>query len=131
MKCRTTHSFALLTGLLAAGCISVVPDASSAAPSGLAANTRSEVAKSDVIEIRQRRRRTKIHLPAGPAYLTYDYPYYYARGHYPYSIGGYVYYPRQFSSYPALGARCFDHHRSCFAGERRSKKPGSARRKRP
>jgi hypothetical protein len=35
----------------------------------------------------------KIHLPLGPTSVYYDYPYYYARGHYPTHIGGYVYYP--------------------------------------
>jgi hypothetical protein len=38
-------------------------------------------------------RSTKIHLPVGPSYIYYDYPYYYARGYYPTHIGGYVYYP--------------------------------------
>jgi hypothetical protein len=41
----------------------------------------------------RRFRSVKIHLPLGPTSVYYDYPYYYARGHYPTHIGGYVYYP--------------------------------------
>lgn len=48
----------------------------------------------------RRSRRQRIHLPIGPAYVYYDYPYYYSRGHYPTHIGGYVYY------IPGSAVRC-------------------------
>jgi hypothetical protein len=49
-------------------------------------------------QLEMRRRGPRIPLPIGPSYLYYDYPYYYARGHYPTHIGGYVYYPSYYRS---------------------------------
>jgi hypothetical protein len=54
----------------------------------------------------------RIYLPVGPAYVYYDYPYYYSRGHYPTHIGGYVYY------IPERSARCTN--RKCAANRRAS-----------
>jgi hypothetical protein len=51
-----------------------------------------------VIEFKRRARGRRIHLPIGPSYIYYDYPYYYSRGHYPTHIGGYVYYPYYYGS---------------------------------
>lgn len=55
----------------------------------------------------------RIYLPVGPAYVYYDYPYYYSRGHYPTHIGGYVYY------IPERSARCTN--RKCAANRRASR----------
>lgn len=72
---------------------------------------------NNVIEVKSRGRGVRIHLPIGPSYVYYDYPYYYSRGYYPTHIGGYVYYPyyyyRRF--YPRHAGRCADWHRSCVA----------------
>jgi hypothetical protein len=67
-------------------------------PAATAASTKQSVWKHDKsarsYELRSKRRvrSTKIHLPLGPSYIYYDYPYYYARGYYPTHIGGYIYY---------------------------------------
>jgi hypothetical protein len=53
----------------------------------------SKSERSYVIESKRRSRGPRIHLPIGPSYVYYDYPYYYSRGYYPTHIGGYVYYP--------------------------------------
>jgi hypothetical protein len=55
-------------------------------------------ARSYELEMRGPRRGPRIHLPIGPSYVYYDYPYYYSRGHYPTHIGGYVYYPYSYYS---------------------------------
>ena len=61
----------------------------------------------------------RIHLPIGPSYVYYDYPYYYSRGYYPTHIGGYVYYPYYYyGSYPRYGVRCFNWHQRCVANNR-------------
>jgi hypothetical protein len=70
----------------------------STTPTAIAASTKQSVWKHDksarTYELRSKRRvrSTKIHLPLGPSYIYYDYPYYYARGYYPTHIGGYIYY---------------------------------------
>jgi hypothetical protein len=69
-------------------------------------------ARNYVLEMKRRGRGPRIHLPIGPSYLYYDYPYYYSRGHYPTHIGGYVYYP------------------SFYRGGSYYRGPGSARRQR-
>ena len=66
-----------------------------------------------MIEIKRRGRGPRIHLPIGPSYVYYDYPYYYSRGYYPTHIGGYVYYP-------------YNYYRSYCWGLNRG--PGSLRR---
>ena len=57
------------------------------------------------VELKRRVRGRRIHLPIGPSYIYYDYPYYYSRGYYPTHIGGYVYYPYTYyrSYYPRDG----------------------------
>lgn len=64
-----------------------------AAPAGKRGLEHHKSAKAYVLKSKRRVRSTKIHLPVGPSYIYYDYPYYYARGYYPTHIGGYVYYP--------------------------------------
>ena len=74
-------------------------------PTAIAASTKQSVWKHDksarTYELRSKRRvrSTKIHLPLGPSYIYYDYPYYYARGYYPTHIGGYIYYYPPYSYY--------------------------------
>src|SRR5262245_17545359 len=65
---------------------------------GVGRSAKAEkIASANVLYPRHRSKRrfrsVKIHLPLGPSSVYYDYPYYYARGHYPTHIGGYVYYP--------------------------------------
>lgn len=64
-----------------------------AAPAGKRGLEHDKSARAYVLKSKRRVRSTKIHLPVGPSYIYYDYPYYYARGYYPTHIGGYVYYP--------------------------------------
>lgn len=71
------------------GCLAPVANAASAGQSLL---NPSESARNNVTEIKYRSRSQRIYLPIGPAYIYYDYPYYYSRGFYPTHIGGYVYY---------------------------------------
>jgi hypothetical protein len=56
-----------------------------------------ESARNYVLEMKRRARGPRIHLPIGPSYIYYDYPYYYSRGFYPTHIGGYVYYRPYYS----------------------------------
>ena len=56
-------------------------------------------ARISVTKIKRRGRGVRIHLPIGPSYTYYDYPYYYSRGYYPTHIGGYVYYPYDYRSH--------------------------------
>lgn len=116
--------------LLAAGFLGIAPvaNAASAVPSLL---KPGESAKNNVIEIRRRGRGPRIHLPLGPGYIYYDYPYSYSRGYYPAHIGGYVYYPNSSHSYhPGYGGRCSNWHRRCVASWGDNRGNGSPRRQR-
>jgi hypothetical protein len=87
--------------------------------------------RNNVIEISRRGRGPRIHLPIGPAYIYYDYPYYYGRGYYPTHIGGYVYYPNFSHSYhPGYSGRCSNWHRRCAASWVHHRGPESPRRQR-
>lgn len=103
-----------------AGCMAVLALVAStiadSASAGQAAKNKSPKnppvhARSYVLEGRHRGYRRfgtqRIPLPVGPAYIYYDYPYSYSRGHYPTHIGGYVYY------IPKSAARCS--RRACAA----------------
>lgn len=86
-------------------------------------------AKSYVVKIKRRRkRRVRIRLPRGPAYIYHDYPYYYARGFYPKHIGGYIYYPHVPIYYRTYRDRCAKQGRRCAV--KRLKKRGSKFRRR-
>lgn len=81
-------------------------------------------ARSYVLEGKRRARGPRIHLPIGPSYTYYDYPYYYSRGHYPTHIGGYVYYPYNYYSrgyYARYGNGCSNWLQRCAgkSGDRR------------
>jgi hypothetical protein len=104
--------------LLAAGFLRVAPVAH-AASAGQPLLHPGENARTHVIEIGRRGRDRRIHLPVGPSYLYYDYPYYYSRGYYPTHIGpGYVYdFPYDYGRvyYPRYSGRCSYWHRRCRA----------------
>jgi hypothetical protein len=77
--------------LMAVSFLGMAPVAN--AESGAVSAKPGKSAKHNVIGTKRRFRSVRIHLPMGPGYVYYDYPYYYCRGHYPTHIGGYVYYP--------------------------------------
>lgn len=80
-----------------------------------------ESARNHVLEMNRRGRGPRIHLPIGPSYTYYDYPYYYSRGHYPTHIGGYVYYPYNYyrrGYYARYGDRCSNWLRRCALSRR-------------
>lgn len=87
------------TAVILAACLSAFALAlpmGDTASAGKVAKKKTHYARSYVLEGRHRSHRRfatqRIPLPVGPAYIYYDYPYYYSRGHYPTHIGGYVYY---------------------------------------
>ena len=91
------HLFAsiLMACLLAVGLFGMA-SAANAESSGKSYRKHGKGAKNIVIDIKRPIRGPRIHLPVGPSYVYYDYPYYYSRGYYPRHIGGYVYYPRYY-----------------------------------
>lgn len=107
---------AILTAFLLSAGFLAIPLAGNSASAGQSVERSREGARSYVLESRRRshrRSRTqRIYLPVGPAYIYYDYPYYYSRGHYPTHIGGYVYY------IPRYRGRCPNGSRGCVARHR-------------
>jgi hypothetical protein len=83
--------------LLAAGFLGIAAVANDAS-AGKSIRKPGESGRNYVLEMQRRGRDPRIHLPIGPSYIYYDYPYYYSRGYYPTHIGGYVYYPRYYYS---------------------------------
>jgi hypothetical protein len=78
--------------LLAVGFPGIAPVVN--AESGGRSSLKSgKIAGNNATKHKRHNRRVRIHLPIGPASVYNDYPYYYSRGYYPKSIGGYVYYP--------------------------------------
>lgn len=98
--------------LLIAGLLGVPPVIAQASAGQSGAKARDS-SRSYVLEsrryARRRARGPRIWLPVGPAYIYYDYPYYYSRGHYPTHIGGYVYY------IPKARGGCAERSRRCVA----------------
>src|SRR5262245_50279227 len=95
MSSRALFAAVAMACLLVVGLFGVAPVANA---EGVGKSARSgKVAPGHFLEAKRRYKRrfqsVKIHLPLGPSSVYYDYPYYYARGHYPTHIGGYVYYP--------------------------------------
>jgi hypothetical protein len=91
MSSRNLFAPVLMACVLTAGLVGLAP-AANAASAGQSALKPGESARNNVIEIKHRGRGPRLYLPIVP-YLAYDYPYYYARGHYSKHIGpGYVYY---------------------------------------
>lgn len=98
MRSRNLLSSVLLACLLAVGFLFIAPtaDAGSARKSS---SYYGEGSKSMVIKVKRRRRGPRIR-PIGPAYIYYDFPYYYSRGYYPRHIGpGFVYHGQPYSYY--------------------------------
>jgi hypothetical protein len=95
MSGRNFFAFILLACLLTVGFLGIAPvaKAESSGPSFL---EPGKSARNNVIKIKRRGRDPRIHLPVGPGYVYYDYPYYYCRGYYPTHIGGYIYYPNYY-----------------------------------
>lgn len=127
--CRgSSVSSTMVAGLLAAGFLGIAPVVNSA-PAGQPFPKLGESLTNNVIEIKSRGRSVRIHLPIGPSYIYYDYPYYYGRGYYPTHIGGYVYYPYHYYRrfYPRYGGPCADWRRSCVSDWGRNRGPGSTR----
>jgi hypothetical protein len=91
MSSRSVFAYVPLAGLLAIGLLGAAPAAS--ADSGGQSLKPAKSARNNVIETKRRFRSVRARLPIGPAYVYYDYPYYYSRGYYPTHIGGYTYYP--------------------------------------
>ncbi len=81
--------------VLAVGFLGIAPLADATAD-GKSAKKPRESARNYVLESKRRgqhrARAPRIHLPIGPSYIYYDYPYYYSRGYYPTHIVRYVYY---------------------------------------
>jgi hypothetical protein len=95
MSSRNLFASTLMACFLAADFLGIAP-AAKAASAGELSLKPSKGARNYVIE-NKRRGRPRIHLPIGPSYVYYDYPYYYSRGYYPTHIGGYFYYPYYYS----------------------------------
>jgi hypothetical protein len=104
-------SSSLLTSIAMAFLVAVgllcVAAAVGPASAGNAHQKAREHSRDYVLESKRRPRTQRIRLPIGPAYIYYDYPYYYSRGYYPTHIGGYVYFRPGYSrsSYRGPGSR--------------------------
>ncbi len=82
----------------------VFAPATNGASAGQAGAKHRESGRNYVLEKKRRSGAIRIPLPRGPGQIYYDYPYYYARGHYPRHIGGYVYYPSYSRRYRGTGS---------------------------
>ncbi len=97
MSSRNLFASILMTCLLAAGLFGFAP-AANAATAGQMFLNADKAAGNPVIPVKRHvkhRRSTHKYTPPpiAPAYIYYDYPYYFSRGHYPTHIGrGFVYY---------------------------------------
>jgi hypothetical protein len=117
----------LVAGALGVGALVFAPIAD-AASQGSSASRRGEGARPFVLERRvrpprRRARAPRILQPMGPAYVYYDYPYYYSRGHYPTHIARYVYVPYHSRQYArAHRSSCAERRRNCH-----SSRPGACR----
>lgn len=110
MKSRNSVASLLTTWLLAVSFLVSAPMADVASAKKKFTRKSGEGARSYVLESKRTRRGPRIHLPIGPSYIYYDYPYYYSRGYYPTHIGGYVYYPYNYYS-PGYYRRAGSHRR--------------------
>jgi hypothetical protein len=97
MSSRNLFASSLMACLLAVGFLAIAPVVNDAS-AGKAIRKPGESGRNYALEMKRRGRGPRIHLPIGPSYIYYDYPYYYSRGYYPTHIGGYVYYPYYYYS---------------------------------
>jgi hypothetical protein len=115
---RKMFSSLLMTFLLGAGLGGISPSAN-AASAGQSLLNSAESAKNNVTEVRYRGRGRRVHLPIGPSYIYFDYPYYYSRGYYPTHIAPRYVYDNSsyygYGYYPGYGSRCSYSHRRCAA----------------
>lgn len=105
----------------------------SAASAGKSVTKARDGGRAYVLEgaKRTRSRGPRIPQPLGPAYIYYDYPYYYSRGYYPTHIGRYVYFPSYARGRdPKFDAKCSSWRRSCLAKAGYYRGPASPRRQR-
>lgn len=98
MRSRNLLASILMACVPAVGTLGIAPMANAEA-SGPSVLKPGKNARISVIKIKPLRRGPRIHLPMGPSYVYYDYPYYYSRGYYPTHIGGYIYYPSYYRRY--------------------------------
>jgi hypothetical protein len=114
MRIRYLFAISLIASSLAVGFFCFAP-AADAAPAGPSVLKPGASAKNYVIEIKRRGRGPRAYPPPiAPAYIYYDYPYYYSRGHYPTHIGpGFIYFGYPYK--PRYGGRCSDWERKCVA----------------
>lgn len=125
MSSRNSFASTMLACLLAAGFIAVTP-ATDAASGGKSSVKAGKGAGKTATKIKRRGRAPRIVLPRGPAYIYYDYPYYYSRGHYPTHIVRYVYEP-PYTSRPRYRGRCAKGDRRCATNRGAYRGPGSPR----
>jgi hypothetical protein len=101
---RSPFASILMACSLAVGFLGIAPVANAASADRSFVKPGERV-MNNAIELKRRVRGRRIHLPIGPSYIYYDYPYYYSRGYYPTHIRGYTYYPYYYyrSQYPRHG----------------------------
>jgi hypothetical protein len=118
----------LIAGGFGVGALLGLAPNAHAASQGSSASRHTDAGRPFVLERkarppRRRARAPRILQPMGPAYVYYDYPYYYSRGHYPTHIARYVYVPNYSRRYSRTHSRsCFEWRRNCL-----SKRPGACR----
>lgn len=114
MSSRNPFAFASMACLLALGFIAAAPLAN-AESSGQSFRKLDKSARNSASK--RPGHRVRIHLPVGPTYVYYNYPYYYSRGYYPTHIGGYVYYPYYYyrKYYARYRGHCYNRDRRCVA----------------
>ena len=117
MRSRKFVSF--MACLVALGVLGVSA-AADAVWAGRSFQKSRESARNYVLEGKRRDRGVRILLPIGPSYIYQDYPYYYARGYYPYRVGPhYVYYgPNSYGrrNYRPYSGGCSDGRWRCVSG---------------
>lgn len=117
MSNRNVFASILMVCLLTIG-FGGATSVANAAPAGQSFINPGASAGHQATKIEYRDRDRRIHLPIGPSYLYYDYPYYYSRGYYPRNIGpGYAYdYPNNYRPVNERGyGRCSYWSRRCVA----------------
>jgi hypothetical protein len=126
MSGRNLFGFIVIGGLLTL-CLGGLAPGANAASAGQASLKGSGSVSNDLVEIKHRGRRHRGYpiarrhriYPIAPSYTYYDFPYYYARGHYPTHIFpgsvlfGYPYYYSDYG-YSGYGGRCSYRHRRCI-----------------
>ncbi len=118
---RTPSVTMIVVCLLALGLASGAAFPAAAAPLSGIAPTLVDNSGADIIDIKNRRRGPSVRPPPiASSYFYYDYPYYYARGHYPTHIRpGMIYFGVPYNSLSSdreYRERCSKRHHKCVAG---------------